>query len=442
MSEWTNLRLSDGIEIIGGGTPKRSEKEYWGGTIPWLSVVDFNSDSRFVSSTVERITELGLQKSSTKLLNEGQIIISARGTVGCLAQLTEPMAFNQSCYGLAGKEGILRNDFLYYLLKSKVGELKQNTHGAVFDTITRDTFSCIDISIPDLNTQQKIANTLGAIDHKIENNRRMNATLEGMAQAIFKSWFVDFDPVHAKVEALKSGGSENDARLAAMCAISGKAADALAQLKSENPNEYAQLATTADAFPSSFTDSDLGQIPEGWEVKTINDIINRLSVNKRYTKKQVEQYGKVPVYEQGASILLGYHDNDPALKASPQEPKFIFGDHTCVTHLSCHDFDISQNVIPAEGKNRPTMWVYYAIQGKQLFQEYRRHWSEFVIKDICIAPEMTCKIYADLVTSFYIKKEQAISENQSLAETRDALLPKLLSGKIDVSALNDKEETE
>ncbi|MFZ7306130.1 restriction endonuclease subunit S, partial [Avibacterium avium] len=80
-------KLSDVIEIIGGGTPKRSEPSYWNGNIPWLSVADFNNDLRFVSDTAEKITELGLKNSSTKLLKKGQIIISARGTVGCLAQL-------------------------------------------------------------------------------------------------------------------------------------------------------------------------------------------------------------------------------------------------------------------------------------------------------------------------------------------------------------------
>ena len=138
---------------------------------------------------------------------------------------------------------------------------------------------------------------LKSLDHKIENNRRMNETLEGMAQAIFKSWFVDFDPVHAKAEVIKNGGSEDDVRSCAMCAISGKTADALAHLKSETPDDYAGLATTADAFPSSFTDSALGQIPEGWEVKpfeklsltikeeALQDLLKTISLKTDYHNK-------------------------------------------------------------------------------------------------------------------------------------------------------------
>lgn len=137
-SDWLEVRLSDAVDLIGGGTPKRSIPEYWGGTIPWLSVKDFNHDYRHVDSAEESITELGLAKSSTKLLLEGQLILSARGTVGALTQLSKPMAFNQSCYGINAKAEYATNDFLYYLLKSSIANLKRITHCAVFDTITRE----------------------------------------------------------------------------------------------------------------------------------------------------------------------------------------------------------------------------------------------------------------------------------------------------------------
>lgn len=116
MSEnWKTYKLSDVFEIIGGGTPKTTVNEYWNGNIPWLSVVDFNNDQRTVLYTEKTITELGLQKSSTNLLKKGQLIISARGTVGQIAQLGRDMTFNQSCYGLTGKDSLLVNDYGYYL---------------------------------------------------------------------------------------------------------------------------------------------------------------------------------------------------------------------------------------------------------------------------------------------------------------------------------------
>ena len=138
MAEWLKTALIDIVELIGGGTPKTSKAEYWGGNINWLSVKDFNNENRYVYSTEKTITEEGLNNSSTKLLKKDDIIISARGTVGELAMITFPMAFNQSCYGIRAKEGI-DSIFLYYLIKNSVRKLKAITHGSVFDTITRDT---------------------------------------------------------------------------------------------------------------------------------------------------------------------------------------------------------------------------------------------------------------------------------------------------------------
>ena len=109
--------LSELMDIIGGGTPKTTRKEYWNGAIPWLSVKDFNNDQRYVYTTEKTITELGLINSSAKLLEKDDTIISARGTVGALAMIPFPMAFNQSCYGLRSKKTIVSPIFLYNLIK-------------------------------------------------------------------------------------------------------------------------------------------------------------------------------------------------------------------------------------------------------------------------------------------------------------------------------------
>ena len=194
------ITLSECIEIIGGGTPKTSKKEYWGGEIPWLSVVDFNNDNRYVSKTEKTITQEGLNNCSSRLLGENDIILSARGTVGALAQLSKPMAFNQSCYGIRANE-LAINDYIYYLLKHSVSILKKNSYGSVFDTITRETFSRIEVLLPDLKTQKRISEVLGSLDNKIELNEKINQNLEAQAQAIFKSWFVDFEPFGGKMPA-------------------------------------------------------------------------------------------------------------------------------------------------------------------------------------------------------------------------------------------------
>ena len=182
--------LSDIIELIGGGTPKTSKPEFWNGDIPWLSVVDFGGDGRWVDKAEKTITNLGLENSSTKLLKSGDIVISARGTVGELAQLKRPMAFNQSCYGIRARTGV-DQDFLYYLLKKSVNDLRRQSHGGVFNTITRSTFDVVSVNIPSIVTQKKIADILSSLDEKIELNHRMNKTLEQLGQALFRHYFVD-----------------------------------------------------------------------------------------------------------------------------------------------------------------------------------------------------------------------------------------------------------
>lgn len=184
-------KLSEIMDLIGGGTPKTTKPEYWDGDIPWLSVKDFNNDFRFVYETEKHITELGLNNSSTKLLQAGDIIISARGTVGEIATIPFPMAFNQSCYGLRAKKEIVTADFLYYLIKHNIHVLKKNTHGSVFDTITRDTFAGIEVDIPDMDSQSKIAEILSNIDEKIEVNVRINENLEQQAKALYQQMFIE-----------------------------------------------------------------------------------------------------------------------------------------------------------------------------------------------------------------------------------------------------------
>lgn len=180
-------KLSEIMDIIGGGTPKTSKPEYWNGNIPWLSVKDFNNDNRYVYETEKTITQVGLDNSSTKLLKRNDSIISARGTVGEMAMISYPMAFNQSCYGLRAKEGLVDEEYLYYLIKHNVVVLKKNTHGSVFDTITRDTFDGIEVDLPSLVEQKVVASILRDLDDKIELNNAINNNLEQQAEAIFQS---------------------------------------------------------------------------------------------------------------------------------------------------------------------------------------------------------------------------------------------------------------
>lgn len=190
MGEWKEYKLGEIIEVIGGGTPKTTEPKYWNGNIPWLSVVDFNKGKKFVYETEKYISIEGLKNSSTKLLSKGDIIISARGTVGVVAVLGREMAFNQSCYGIKPLS-LVDKEYLYYLLVSCIQKLKYNSHGGVFDTITRETFNTIEVLLPSLEEQKCIASILSSLDDKIDLLYRENKTLEAMAETLFNKWFIE-----------------------------------------------------------------------------------------------------------------------------------------------------------------------------------------------------------------------------------------------------------
>jgi len=405
-SEWQEVSLSNVVELIGGGTPKRKVPEYWGGSIPWLSVKDFNDDLRHVEEAEEFITDLGLKESSTKMLFAGQLIISARGTVGALAQLSRPMAFNQSCYGINGKPEYAINDFLYYLIKDSLANIKQITHGAVFDTITRETFKHIIVKLPPLPEQRAIAHILGTLDDKIEWNRKMNETLEAMARAIFKSWFVDFDPVRAKMKGRAPG----------------------------LPKEV------ADLFPDSFEDSELGEIPKGWKVSTLKDVVTihdskRIPLSGRERK---QRSGPYPYY--GAASIMDYIDNyifdgvyvlmgeDGSVIDEKDHPviQYVWGKFWTNNHA--HVLQGANNISTdhimlflRQVNIRP--YATGAVQPKVNQKNMKS------IPFVMPLPQISGKL-DEFVDSLFARYRDNVEQSRTLSVIRDTLLPKLISGEL------------
>jgi len=270
--------------------------------------------------------------------------------------------------------------------------------GSVRVRIYYDELSQMPIELPPISEQRAIARILGTLEEKITLNRQINETLESITQSIFKSWFIDYDPVRAKTEGCDSCLSKD----------------------------------ISDLFPDSFENSEFGHIPKGWEIKKIGDILNRLPASVTYNKDQVEPDGKTPVFEQGAGVLLGYHNETAQISATHDDPAFIFGDHTCVTRLSCEPFDVSQNVIPLKGSDRSTFWVYYAVRDKQTFQEYRRHWMELIYKEVVVPKPDICETFSRIASPIQMRIEANLRQSQTIALIRDTLLPQLMSGQIRV----------
>jgi type I restriction enzyme S subunit len=394
---WITYKLSEVIQIIGGGTPKTSIPEFWNGSIPWLSVKDFQGEQKFVFQTEKTITEEGLKKSSTKILPKGAIIISARGTVGELAVLEKEMTFNQSCYGILPNDKT-DNNYLYYLLKQKIRELQGLSYGSVFDTITTKTFDSLDVYLPPLSEQTQIANILSAIDDKIENNLAINKTLEDMAMALYKHWFVDFGPFQE----------------------------------------------------GEFMDSELGLIPKGWEVKRLEEVVQ---VNSNSIKKDKEP--KIINYIDIASVKEGWVEEIKTIKYedAPSRARRIISDGDIIWSTVRPNrksrflaLGFSENTIVSTGfvvmspilisysylylcsctkdfvdylVSRATGSSYPAVTGK-VFEEY----------EILIPEKAILDRFSIIVEPMFLHSSSNDIENQTLTNLRDTLLPKLISGEV------------
>ena len=379
-------KLSQIMDIIGGGTPKTSIAEYWGGEIPWLSVKDFNNDLRYVYESEKHITEKGLNNSSTVLLEEDDTIISARGTVGELAMIPFPVAFNQSCYGLRAKPDIVDKVYLYYLVKNKVGELKKKTHGTVFDTITRDTFDGLEVDIPELSKQKQIASILKDIDDKIELNIRINNNLMQQAKTIFEAEIVN------RTELPNGWKKSNLASIA----------DYLNGLAMQNfrPNdddqglpvlkikELRQGSCDADSercssyIKSNYIVND-GDVIFSWSGSLLVDFWcgGICGLNQHLFKVMSTQYAPWFFYS-----WTNYHLAKFAAIASAKA--------TTMGHIKRSDIEAAEVIIPSPAD--------YERIGALIQPLY----------DLCVALRL---------------------ENRKLAATRDSLLPRLLSGDIDIS---------
>ncbi len=438
MSDWQTLTLVDVCSVITDGA-HQSPKTVASGK-PMASVKDLTrfgvdlSDARHIApEDFENLVKQGCQPQV------GDVLIAKDGNsaLDTVCTVDKPLdaVLLSSVAILRPNPDVLDSNFLKFYLCSPdtVAYLKSNfISGAAIPRVVLRDFKRAEIFLPNLEAQKRISAVLQTIDDKIDLNRRINQTLEAMAQAIFKSWFVDFDPVKAKIAAIEQG---EDPLRAAMRAISGKTDAELDQMPREH---HDQLAATAALFPDAMEESELGEIPKGWNVSKVETLLLRLPAKTRYTKEQVSACGQIPVFEQGASVILGYHNKIAVYQVSVDEPAFIFGDHTCVTRLSCQPFDISQNVIPLRGRDRATTWVYYAIKEKQRFQEYRRHWMELISKDTIVATSNLCCEFSKRISNIHLQMEANERQMQGLRELRNTLLPKLLSGELLTDSLSKK----
>lgn len=409
MAEWLKTSLIDIVELIGGGTPKTSKAEYWGGNINWLSVKDFNDENRYVYSTEKTITEEGLNNSPTKLLRKDDIIISARGTVGELAMIPFPMAFNQSCYGVRAKDGI-NSTFLYYLIKHSVRKLKAMTHGSVFDTITRDTFANIEVAIPDIETQQRVAKMLADIDDKVENNQRINNNLEQQAVLLFKKWFIEFD-----------NSSKN------------------------------MLETRFGLVPESFKLLKNGELPLVVTDYVANGSFASLKANVTlYQEPNYAYFIRNTDLKSGTfEVFVDEHSYNFLSKST------LYGGEIIISNVGdvgsvflCPKLDkpmtLGNNIImlrPEQENLHYYLYIWFKwLYGQSLIQgikggsaQPKFNKTDFKNLPIFLPPDDLLEQFHQIVKPMFEFINENNTENQALTRTRDAILPRLMSGELDVS---------
>ncbi len=427
---WREVRLGDVVNIIGGGTPKRNVKEYWNGDIPWLSVKDFNHGYRYVYHADESITDYGLQNSSAKILEKQELIISARGTVGELAQITKPMAFNQSCYGINAKKDST-NNFLYYLIKNSIHFMKSIVHGSIFDTITRDTFNHITVNLPPLPEQKAIAHILGSLDDKIELNCQMNQTLEDMAQALFKSWFVDFDPV---IDNAIIAGNPIPEPL-----------QKRAEKRKKSLNNGTASREIANHFPNAFEHlQKMGWIPKGWEVTNFGEVSKcldnaRIPLSKK--QRDAKQPKKYPYY--GATSINDYINEyifNGTYLLLGEDGSVLRADNTPFTQYVWGKIWVNNHAHVLQGKNSVTTEHLLIFIRQQNIAPYITGAVQMKLnqKNMNSIPFLfsSCRInnyFSKKLSIIYEKYKTNSNETQTLTQLRDTLLPKLISGKIRIA---------
>ena len=388
-------KLSEVMDLIGGGTPKTTKPEYWDGEIPWLSVKDFNNDFRFVYETEKHITELGLNNSSTKLLKAGDVIISARGTVGEIATIPFPMAFNQSCYGLRAKKEIVTADFLYYLIKHNIHILKKNTHGSVFDTITRDTFAGIEVDIPDIDAQSKIAGILSNIDEKIEVNVRINENLEQQLTALF---------IHDFADGIATASTDT-------CPMLGDLITVI-----DNRGKTPPLTTEIFDYPII----DVGALKGSGRIVDFNNCT-------KYVKQATYETWFRSGHPKSWDILI-------STVGSLAEMKIYLGSKGC----------IAQNVVALRATSISPLYLYqylrfiradlvtYNIGSVQPSIKVTH-----IVKHPIFVPEISkLQEFEEIARVITNRLYANYNECESLKKLRNTLLPKLMSGELDVSDLD------
>jgi type I restriction enzyme S subunit len=414
-SEWKEVALDQLGRIVTGKTPPSSRVDYFGGNIPFVTPTDFDG-RRLIESTGRYLTERGADAVRSSLIPGLTVMVSCIGSdMGKAAIADRNCVTNQQINSIIVKSG---NDplFVYYNLSTRKAEIRAAAGGSAQPILNKSMFGQLDILLPPLPEQRAIAHILGTLDDKIELNRRMNETLEAMARALFTSWFVDFDPVRAKMEGRWPYGMD---------------------------------AGTAALFPDAFEESALGEVPKGWKVGRLRDVAEH--PRRGIQPDQIEPDTPYIALEHMPKRCIALSDWGAADGVESNKFKFKAGE---ILFGKLRPYFHKVGVAPVDGvcstdivvvAPRSKYWFGFVLghMSSDTFVEYanagstgtkmpRTSWSDMAQYEVAIPPTPITEAFAHQVRTSVERIIAAIHESRTLAALRDTLLPRLISGELRV----------
>lgn len=406
--KWKEFAIADIAEVVGGGTPSTKDHSNFGGSIPWLTPKDLSGyPYRYISHGERNITDKGLASSSARLLPANSVLLTTRAPVGYVAIAKNSATTNQGFRSLVLRNGF-DSEFVYYLLKANTEYLKNHASGTTFGELSGSTLGSLRFLFPPFLEQKAIASILGSLDDKIELNRKMNETLEAMARAIFKSWFVDFDPIHGL-----------------------------------GPH-------------TEWQDSPLGRIPKGWRVSSIGDEVKVLGGSTPSTKEST-------FWEDGTFCWATPKDlsslASPVLLeterlitekglqqiSSGLLPKgtVLLSSRAPIGYLAISEVSVAINqgfIAMICDQELPNHYVLHWAKENMDSIEGRANGTTFLEVSkrnfrpipIIVPPSHVLQVFNQQAEGLYQRIVNNLKESRTLSAIRDTLLPRLLSGEIRV----------
>ena len=429
--EWVKRKIGSLGRVVTGKTPPTVDSSNFGGAYPFITIPDL--DGRVLIDRTERtLSDRGAEILRSCLLPPGSVMMSCIATVGKCGTTTRPSFTNQQINSVIPNDEV-DSRFLYYVFTQLGHELESaGGGGSVYTNVSKNRFSDIEVVAPaDIGEQRAIAHILGTLDDKIELNRRMSRTLEEMARAIFKSWFVDFDPVRAKC------------RGEPMCSPS------IGQAHRPAPTDWHWPQHILDLFPDRLVDSELGEIPEGWMIGRLGDVADhpRRNVQPGQIEPQtpyiaLEHMPRGCIALSDWSTGYGLESNKFAFRKG----EILFGklrpyfhkvgvapvDGVCSTDIvvvaprTPHWFAFVLSVVSSDE------FVEYTNAGATGTKMPRTSWADMAGYQSVLPPEPVAMALTHLIQPSVDRMIAGIHESRTLAAIRDALLPKLISGAIRV----------